>query len=607
MKVLRLQRLLLVNEFITLALWLTGGLLLISQDMFKPLLIIVIIISLHTSKGLAQLTNVKWAKTALGVKDDWSRIVKSDSEGNVYILGEFLSKKLTVDGSVLINKADSTLNSDANLFLIKYSSDGKLLWAKVFESDGSFSTSRLDIGKSNSIIVTSSLSVGSYFSFGNKTYNNPKRYDIFFITQIDSDGNLLWSKAFYDLLPCSSTAGIKYDSDQNIVFGGITNSSTIIDESGNAIIRDSVRSVKLFLVKLSNNGQVIWTKLFGNNETQVFFFFCIDADNNIVINGVFTAPTFVLDSLSIRNRSIKDRFGNLYYDIFLAKLDSDGKALWLNSIYGKYDDASADKLMTDAKGNIYISGSYQSDTLFIKKDCYVIGGPYFQGKYDDLFYAKYDQSGNPLWIKSPTDRIKSNFFANLTVSKEGTLYIAGNYDNSKFQGGNLFPSFGYFDAFYIQCDTDGNILKSQPFGSTDWEWIGDLDLDQHGNLFITGNYGSEKLKLGDFELVNTSNDKSLDIFLIKVCPDSISSTGNPSAYRDLELVYLSDLHRMRISAMGEGDHGSLSIYNLSGQLIFSEDVQGNTEFVSVPELTAGVYLASLTTESGTITKRFVAR
>lgn len=164
MKVLRLQRLLLVNEFITLALWLTGGLLLISQDMFKPLLIIVIIISLHTSKGLAQLTNVKWAKTALGVKDDWSRIVKSDSEGNVYILGEFLSKKLTVDGSVLINKADSTLNSDANLFLIKYSSDGKLLWAKVFESDGSFSTSRLDIGKSNSIIVTSSLSVGSYFS-----------------------------------------------------------------------------------------------------------------------------------------------------------------------------------------------------------------------------------------------------------------------------------------------------------------------------------------------------------------------------------------------------------------------------------------------------------
>lgn len=132
-------------------------------------------------------------------------------------------------------------------------------------------------------------------------------------------------------------------------------------------------------------------------------------------------------------------------------------------------------------------------------------------------------------------------------------------------------------------------------------------MDQHGNLFITGNYGSEKLKLGDFELVNTSNDKSLDIFLIKVCPDSISSTGNPSAYRDLELVYLSDLHRMRISAMGEGDHGSLSIYNLSGQLIFSEDVQGNTEFVSVPELTAGVYLASLTTESGTITKRFVAR
>ena len=112
-------------------------------------------------------------------------IVKSDSEGNVYILGEFYQKKLTVDGSVLINKADSTLNSKCQFCFNKMSPlMGKLLWAKVFESDGSFSTSRLDIGKSNSIIVTSSLSVGSHiFSFGNKTYNNPKRYDIFFITQ----------------------------------------------------------------------------------------------------------------------------------------------------------------------------------------------------------------------------------------------------------------------------------------------------------------------------------------------------------------------------------------------------------------------------------------
>ncbi|MBK8736313.1 MAG: hypothetical protein IPL98_10590 [Saprospiraceae bacterium] len=64
-----------------------------------------------------------------------------------------------------------------------------------------------------------------------------------------------------------------------------------------------------------------------------------------------------IDSLTIENSGDLQSFGNYYYDIFLIKLNKDGKAKWIKSLKGKRDEWPNFKIMTDQENNIYATGA----------------------------------------------------------------------------------------------------------------------------------------------------------------------------------------------------------------------------------------------------------
>src|SRR5687768_11738586 len=52
------------------------------------------------------------------------------------------------------------------------------------------------------------------------------------------------------------------------------------------------------------------------------------------------------------------------------------------------------KVVQDSSGNFYVTGSFWGSTLVIGTDTLLNNGA------NDMFFAKYDPNGNPLWAKS---------------------------------------------------------------------------------------------------------------------------------------------------------------------------------------------------------------
>src|SRR5271156_3917743 len=77
--------------------------------------------------------------------------------------------------------------------------------------------------------------------------------------------------------------------------------------------------------------------------------------------------------------------------------------------------------VTDASGNVYITGSYQGDTVTFGSLALMTTDSLLQ----DMFLAKYDSSGNALWAKSFGSSYDDCFAFDMAMDHSGNEYIVG--------------------------------------------------------------------------------------------------------------------------------------------------------------------------------------
>jgi hypothetical protein len=157
------------------------------------------------------------------------------------------------------------------------------------------------------------------------------------------------------------------------------------------------------------------------------------------------------------------------YDVFLTKYDKSGGLQWVR----QFGTASADiagGVAVDASGNVYISGATAGNLAVINVGSY------------DIFLAKFDTNGNQLWVKqfgsSGTD------ISTAVAVGSGGIYIAG-YTNGTLPG-SMVASAGRFDAFAAKYDASGNQIWVTQVGSAGDDYANALVLDASDNLYLGG-------------------------------------------------------------------------------------------------------------------------
>jgi hypothetical protein len=213
---------------------------------------------------------------------------------------------------------------------------------------------------------------------------------------------------------------------------------------------------QVFIRKYNVSGAPIWEKPAGTSSPYT------------------TRPVMAIDPVGKIYTAINSVF-NQRWNSTVSQFDTQGDFIWSTSF-----SATASTLETyvhgitaDSFGNVYVAGITKANLEGSNLGFY------------DAFIRKYDSTSAVLWTRQfGTD---ANDYANsLTTDAAGNLYVAGS--SSGVLGSK---NSGSFDAVVRKYGSDGNVLRTRQFGTTEFDIANGVRLDAGGNLYVAGHtYGN---------------------------------------------------------------------------------------------------------------------
>ncbi len=320
--------------------------------------------------------------------------------------------------------------------------------------------SGITMDSEGNIYIVGGTSDGFY---GNSGYGSS---DIF-LMKLRPDGSII-KTATWGTENVDQGVDVKVDHQGNIYICGIT----LGDLHGNT--NSGKRDI--FLMKLDQEGNMLWTSQWGSSGEDYVAGIDLDASGNIYISG-------------FANRSFEGNTAKGRNDIFVMKINSQGSPLWTEIIGTPYDE-EATSIKLDAAGNIYLTGYTNGDP-----ETNAHAGSF------EIFLIKLNNDGTQAWRKDwGSDRDEKSH--DLTIDSSGDLYLTG------YTRGSLNGVVNYdYHIFVMKTDPDGSEIWTKIFGSDQLDESQDIEVSSTGNIFVTGK------TTGD---IYGRNEGSDDIFLIKL-------------------------------------------------------------------------------------------
>ncbi|MBI4699924.1 MAG: hypothetical protein HY744_01955 [Deltaproteobacteria bacterium] len=239
-------------------------------------------------------------------------------------------------------------------------------------------------------------------------------------------------------------------------------------------------------------GLHLWSKPFGDAAGQAGFGVVSAADGAVLLAGYFMgAVDFGGGSLTSAG----------LWDMFVTKLDKDGKHLWSK----RFGDASYDYgygITAAADGGVLLSGSFQGTVDF--------GGGPLTSADAGIFVARFDSDGTHLWSK----RFGTGVGRAIASSANGTVLLTGYFTGSADFGGGTLTSAGSYDIFVAKFDKDGNHLWSKRIGDPSDQHGYAIAVDASGAVLLTGAFKGS----ADFGGGPLTSAGDWDIFVAKLGP-----------------------------------------------------------------------------------------
>ena len=318
-----------------------------------------------------------------------------------------------------------------------------------------------------------------------------------------------------------------------------------VDSSGNVFVAGTFRGTAAFgsltatsagatdgfLAKVNPTGKVLWVLRVGNLYLNGFSVTVDRAKGQAYIHGTFSS------TLSIGSKVVNCKGAS---DIFVAKVDKDGKVLWAVSAGGgKGDSISATTL--DAAGNLYVMGHIVSPAMFGTKVMTTKAG-------SEAFVAKLTPNG--VWAATPfrTFGEKKIYPRGIAVDSTGYIYVTGrfNLDKVTFNGVTLTltpnskvmakdklkkPIRWTYDIFRLKMDSAGKPKSAVSAGSIEDDEGSYIVVDKSDYTYIAGRMRAD----ATFGTHKTGKPKGFwDVFVTRLKPDGTFLWVAPAggAYED---------------------------------------------------------------------------
>ena len=384
----------------------------------------------------------------------------------------------------------------ASIDLQTYAQAPGWLWAKKAAGIG---VSNFSVGEAIATDASGNIYVGGYFDGPEITFDSYTVYspgnsnEQLYLVKYDPAGNVLWAKSAVSAYG-NTISSLALDASGNIYIIGDFYANTITLGSTTLI---NAGSSDFFIAKYDPDGNLSWAKSFGSNASDGGMAIAVGALGDIYITGHFFSKSISFGPVTLTKTGINE------YNMFVAKFDSDGNAIWATKATGD-NDSYASSIAVDASGNAYLSGQFSSPAItfgaYTLTKLFLAGGTVSY----DIFLTKFDNTGNVVWAKS-AGSTRSSTSNSVSVDNSGNVFLAGNFSSPTITLGSITlsnPVPDYTNIFLAKYDAGGNVTWAIGAGGSFNELTGSVATDKLGNVYLTGYFESSSITFGDHTLTN---------------------------------------------------------------------------------------------------------
>ncbi len=327
-----------------------------------------------------------WGSYYGGEGDDGVLNISCDVQGNVYICGNTSSDTgISTPSSHQVNRNIIGISSSApNGFLVKFDGSGMRQWGTYY----GWNSTGLDVfaDKFGDVYLAGDAARDSNITTPGAHQRIPGGSYDYYLAKFDGSGTRIWG-TFYGGEESERAGAIPWkmrmiagDDSGNIYLAGTTGSVDSIATPGS--YQDTKNGIAGetdgFLVKFDSSGKRQWGTYYGGagGMLESVLSMACDHRGNVYLVGTTESNSGI--ATPDGHQTTLAGTGPMMVDAFLARFDHSGALKW-GTYYGGSSMDLCFGVVTDWFGNVYISGSTQSDTgiatpgsqFYINEDAFI--------------------------------------------------------------------------------------------------------------------------------------------------------------------------------------------------------------------------------------------
>jgi hypothetical protein len=499
--------------------------------------------------------------------------VVADSQGNVYMTGEFRN---TVDfdpGPAVVNLVGQSSERPYTV-IAKYSATGSLVWAKSLSSSNMNWGRDLALDAAGNLWVTGLFFAATDFDPGvGQVVITPRGGGVEnYLLKLDADGNYLTAGAFQGGL----FGGVAADAAGNVYLTGQFGGAADLDP-GLGVASFTSRSTypDAFISKLDSEGNLIWAKTFGgpvnNFNGDYGQDIAVDDQGSPYVTGVFLGTVDFDPGPGTAPRSSTETSA-----IFTTKFDTNGDFQWVAVIDSP--GTTPEDIAVDAQGNVVVTGALYATVDFDP------GAGVFHLTAPSGFFGAYvtklTAAGSFQWAKQLGGLSNGGTYGyGLTLGPSGDIYSTGQFSGTgDFDPGAAsftLASAGSIDVYVSKLASDGSFVSARRIGGTGLDRGRSVAANDAGVVFVTGQFNGTADFDPGADTVERTSAGSDDIFLVKLftSPYFTSAATFSVSENTAQVATLAatdpEGQSVTYSIDGGVDAGLFSINSETGELSFT--------------------------------------
>jgi len=252
-----------------------------------------------------------------------------------------------------------------------------------------------------------------------------------------------------------------------------------------------------WLVKVNSTGAIQWEKSFGFSGSDQAYKIFETAEGNYFVTGFFDVSASGGEGNDFQNGNPSNELKNPQHGVgeyWGILMDSNGNNLWRRYFGGTNNDRSYDALQTNDGGFLMV-GQSESFDYDITDD---------KGSYD-FWAVRLSPSGEKLWTKSFGGSEIEIGYA-VTKSNDGNYIMVGD---TRSTDQDITTSHGNADAWAVKFDDNGNKIWQKTYGGSSFDSARSIQRINDGKYLISGSTRS-----ADGDLTSNNGENDTWVFII---------------------------------------------------------------------------------------------